>query len=511
MLSANQRLAAERQVDLLGRSLVDLAAAARRELLSMARRYSASYGVGEELLSAGDSSPLILSGHQPQLFHPGVWFKNFLLSSLGQRFRASAINLVIDNDLARNTAIHVPTHGADLTCAAVEFDAFSDPVPYEERSLLNPAQFQDFPGQVTRLLSQLPKTIANYTPLVGPLWDQAQIVRRETGWTNLGRIIAAARHRLEHRAGLKTWELPLGAVSATTEFRWFLLHLLTNLARFQSAYNSQLAVYRAANRIRSQSHPVPALTVNQDWLEAPVWIWSARQPQRQRLFVRQITGELQLGGFNDRPLLTLPLHDFPQRAIGQLEEAEQRGVKLRPRALLTTMYARLALSDLFLHGIGGAKYDELTDAIMGRFLGCPAPAFLTATATLQLPVAGPTIAAGALPALDRRLRDLTHAPETFSPELSAAAPNFRTLAAEKRALITEGWQRGGKPAWHAHVQRCNERLTALLADERQRLIEQRNQLLDDLRRAQVVGSREYSFCLFPAETLPPQLERLAAT
>src|SRR6476659_4896603 len=27
-------------------------------------------------------APFILSGHQPDLFHPGVWLKNFLLSSI---------------------------------------------------------------------------------------------------------------------------------------------------------------------------------------------------------------------------------------------------------------------------------------------------------------------------------------------------------------------------------------------------------------------------------------------
>src|SRR5262245_49781038 len=29
--------------------------------------------------------PFILSGHQPTLFHPGVWLKNFLLSTIRER------------------------------------------------------------------------------------------------------------------------------------------------------------------------------------------------------------------------------------------------------------------------------------------------------------------------------------------------------------------------------------------------------------------------------------------
>src|SRR6476620_11683810 len=29
-----------------------------------------------------ESRPFVLSGHQPELFHAGVWFKNFLLSAI---------------------------------------------------------------------------------------------------------------------------------------------------------------------------------------------------------------------------------------------------------------------------------------------------------------------------------------------------------------------------------------------------------------------------------------------
>ena len=38
-----------------------------------------------------------------------------------------------------------------------------------------------------------------------------------------------------------------------------------------------------------------------------------------------------------------------------------RGIRLRTRALTTTLFARYVLGDLFVHGIGGAKYDELGD------------------------------------------------------------------------------------------------------------------------------------------------------
>ena len=50
-----------------------------------------------------------------------------------------------------------------------------------------------------------------------------------------------------------------------------------------------------------------------------------------------------------------------RRRRSRLAELSSRGIKLRTRALTTTLFARLVLSDMFLHGIGGAKYDQVTD------------------------------------------------------------------------------------------------------------------------------------------------------
>src|SRR5262249_2863990 len=48
---------------------------------------------------------------------------------------------------------------------------------------------------------------------------------------------------------------------------------------------------------------------------------------------------------------------------------------------------RLFLADLFVHGIGGGKYDEITDELVRRFYGGEPPDFLVLSATLWLPVA----------------------------------------------------------------------------------------------------------------------------
>jgi len=104
--------------------------------------------------------------------------------------------------------------------------------------------------------------------------------------------------------------------------------------------------------VRSTAHPVPDLTIEDGWLEAPLWIWDRANPRRRRLFVRQRGEEIVL---SDRGQLELPVSLSPEGEAGtaaaQLAELAARGIHIRTRALVTTMFARLFLGDVFLHGI----------------------------------------------------------------------------------------------------------------------------------------------------------------
>src|SRR5580698_4826750 len=63
-----------------GRSLADLRSTAKRDVLSLARSFTSSL-VGAEL-PAPEFDSLIVGGHQPELFHVGVWAKNFTLAGV---------------------------------------------------------------------------------------------------------------------------------------------------------------------------------------------------------------------------------------------------------------------------------------------------------------------------------------------------------------------------------------------------------------------------------------------
>jgi hypothetical protein len=180
-----------------------------------------------------------------------------------------------------------------------------------------------------------------------------------------------------------------------------------------------------------------------------------------------------------------------------------RRVKIRSRALVTTLWARMALGDVFLHGIGGAKYDQVTDTVMTRFFGMRPPAILVLSATLQLPIARQQVTPEHARAIDRRLRDLTWHPEQYLADM-ARGPGYdeieRLIAGKRRWIETPQTPQNARMRWR-EIRRINEALQSWLTDERRRLLKCREQVASALRAEQVLGSREYSFCLYPAETL----------
>jgi len=532
-LSQNLSLRGQQHTSIAGTTLQELQVEARSEMVRMAREYTSEYRDVPDL-SFHPVDPIILAGHQPQWVHAGVWFKNFVLSGLAQRTNGHGINLLIDNDVVRSTALRVPAtnrpeNGSDdapvekarleetpmeglsgeggvtggaqagpASVTSIPFDRPSLPIPFEERPVLDLEQFAAFGRRVHDAIEPL---IAE--PLLDKLWSKASDAARSTG--NLGRTIARLRHQLEERWGLDTCELPLSHVCRTTGFRQFAGHLLTHAEPFRQSHNACLGEYRRVNRVRSHTHPVPPLATHDEYAEVPFWLWTADDPHRRPAFVRMMGRELELTDFHQFRLILPAVSGTASGTVERLAEIEEQGIRLRPRALVTTMYARLVLSDVFIHGIGGAKYDELTDAIISRFLEVEPPKFLVASATFWLPVARPAVTPSDLTRIDQCLRELRYHPELHVQD----SPETRDLTARKRSWIARQPSPGQGKLRRQQIERLNDQFQPFLSARRRQLIDERDRLRALLHQAAFLGSREFAFCLFPEDALRDRLARLA--
>jgi hypothetical protein len=499
VVAGNRQQLASVHDDVQGRSLAELSAAARRNLVQFAVAYTSQYrGVPDRWQDCERLAgvPFILSGHQPELFHPGVWYKNFVLDGLARQTAGIGIHLLIDSDLCRGASIRVPAGSVDRPrVAAVSYDKPAVEVPYEERSILDSATFSTFADRASGLVRPF---VAE--PLVAQLWPL--MMERNPRQTNLGLRLAQGRHALEESWSNETLELPQSAVCQLPEFAWFVAHLLAQMPRFHSAHNEALATYRRAHHLRNRAHPVPDLASADGWLEAPFWIWTSDDPVRRPLFARRVGNEVEV---SDRHALTISLRlsedGDATSAAEQLAALASRGIKLRTRALTTTLFARLLLSDLFLHGIGGAKYDQVTDEIVRSFFGFEPPEIATVSATLRLPVNHAASESAAAGQWEQRLRELRYHPEQFVTCDVGEARRDDCRAAEIVAAKRNWLQMPKTPQnareRHLAIAGANEALQAYVAPLRDQIEHERFDTQKHKRREAILRSREYSFCLYP--------------
>ncbi len=507
----HDRLAAER-LDLQGRTLEHLRAWAREGCLRAAADYTSQ--ITGERREVPDASQLVFAGgHQPALFHPGVWVKNFVLGRMADRASGTGLNLIVDNDTVSSRAVKIPGGAPGRPAAAwLPYDVPCPSQPWEDATIADLKLFRSFGERAVAHMSNW-----QVRPVVAEMWPVAVRYSEESG--SLSDCLTAARQSAERRFGLENLELPLSRMCRQPAFLWFASHLLAHLPRFREIHNEVLWQYRKVNRIRSRSHPVPELAELDGWLEAPFWMWREGQQHRSRVFARQTGNELQLSdGADVFATLRLTPEMDACCAVEGLEQLPAQGVRFRTRALTTTLFARLCLSDLFVHGIGGAKYDEMTDRIIHRFFGIEPPRFLMATATLHLPV-GKTypVAQHDARELRRKLRDAR-----FNPERHVVDGDVTDLVRRKHALIERQesarvddlsfrqrrLRRTKNRARYLEFREINEQLAAHGEDYRARLAAQLREVEDKLAANRVLQDREYSYALYPEETLRSLIESL---
>ncbi|MEM6654205.1 MAG: hypothetical protein AAF596_00230 [Planctomycetota bacterium] len=490
----NRQALATADLDFGGRSLAELSRSARGAVAALAYQHTRAYCD----LDAPTPGRIILSGHQPELFHAGVWFKNRVLDRVAKQTGAVGIHLLIDSDLCRSTALRVPVGPVDRPrWEMVPFDRVAESQPYEERRVVDRDRFNRFGDGVVETLGGL---VAD--PLIASAWPAA-CEAAESGRT-IGESLSRARHLVERRWGGETLEVPFSSVCDTRPFQEAIAFLLGELDRVHAAYNASLAEYRVAHRLRSPAQPLPDLHRHDEWLEAPLWVWTADDPSRRPLYARRAGDELVLSDRGSAEWrLPVAADQTLADAVDRLAELRAAGVKVRPRALITTLFARLLLGDLFLHGIGGAKYDQVTDGLCRRWLGVTPPPHATVTATLRLPIDHPRVDHDAERRLRLRLRELLYHPERF---LTAGSEQAAPLVEAKRAAIATPRDRGAER--HRAIVAANRGLYRFVANERQQAAAELELTRRRLSAAAVLDSREYSFCLFPEQDLRERFDTL---
>ena len=506
-IAANSAQLAGWDYDFQGRRAYLLRAAVRQEVVAAAQAFLERHDLSAPSIAVDDPGlaerPLVVTGHQPELFHPGVWIKNFVTASIADASAGVGLNLIVDNDIPKSSSLAVPSiNEGRIRLNRVEFDRWGGDAPFEDSPVLDEDQFLTFADRVRSLLGH-----SVPGPLIEDYWPR--VLKRRSEAATHGMRFSLARREIEASWGVANLEVPMSSVCQTDGFYWFVSHLLAQLPRYRQVHNDALNEYRAAHGIRSRNHPVAALVQQGEWLEAPFWIWRGEEPRRRALLVRQRSREMDLRiAGEDEVLIELPLAREREAccAVERLRELAGRSVRLRTRALTTTLFSRFLLGDRFVHGIGGAKYDELGDEVARRFLGIKPPGFLTVSMTLWLGLPSDPVDPEDLAGAERGLRDLR-----FNPDRHLSEPTndeIRNLVrAKQTAIAASVTSRRERKSRRLAIRRYNEALQPWVRASNEELSLFRSEVRRRLRSNRVARNREFSCVLHSEERLRESMLR----
>ncbi|MHB8705972.1 MAG: hypothetical protein ACYC77_05600 [Coriobacteriia bacterium] len=486
LAEANRAAGRTWEVKIAGVPLATLRTEARRETLAEAAAYSRVLGVPVDDV-AGPADLVALTGHQPELYHPGVWVKCFLLQRFADETGAATVDIVVDSDTFEHLEMVTPcldpgvgrcgtvlAEGGPDVCYACSKPPTREAVESFRRSGL--AALSTLPAPA------LPRHFASFADaLSGSLADA----------DTLADAMTIARRRYEALAGTRYLELPVTRQSRTSAFLRLVTHLALDAPGFASVHNTEVAAYRARTGTRSAVQPFPDLRTEGDLVELPLW-WIAND-RRRTVWAR-----------TSRPAIVIDdevvaeLDPDADRSHGLLLEAD---LPLAPKALTLTLFERLFVADLFIHGVGGGRYDQVTDAVIASYLGIEPPHFVVASLTLHLPLGGHVVADEEIAAAEQRLNRLQHNPDQLLAEIEFDTVEQRAravaLSAEKCDLVAAiAGADADKKTIGARIRAVNAELATLMAPLAVQAEADLLQLRAQRDTSAVLTDRTYPYCLW---------------
>ena len=133
---------------------------------------------------------------------------------------------------------------------------------------------------------------------------------------------------------------------------------------------------------------------------------------------------------------------------------------------MLTLFTRMFVADFFIHGVGGGRYDQVTDDVIRRWFGVDPPAFAVASLTMYLPLGAHVATDAEVEAVSMALNRLKHNPDQMLDavefESVAERAEMAALADEKSRLVAEIASPGAdKKALGKRIREVNEKVKNL--------------------------------------------------
>ncbi len=297
--------------------------------------------------------PVIISGHQAAIWHPGILAKYMLTHEVASSVSGCAAWLVVDTDAEDFTTLNTPARAArsDANAALTRrpFRIASDSIAQQINAGVPPASLAPFDVPALTPADETIPAIASSLSAISIALTHARL-----NATSAADQIARATLALIEPVAPRCAVIFASRVSSTDLFQRIALDMARNPERWAKGYNDALAAAPDAQL-------APLRFASTGAIELPLWHLPGVNQPRQRVYAAQLPSLLR------------------------------DGAAIAPRALLLTGLLRAAACELFVHGLGGAGTDGLSgyDAATTRWMSSMglslAPA-ISCSATLTLPL-----------------------------------------------------------------------------------------------------------------------------
>jgi len=472
-------------------------AKSREELLAIARDYTGGLAAGG--CPGGVCDNIIATGHQPIWHHCGIWAKDLPACKLAKAVGGTALHLVLDHDIC-DIALMLPERDGEgyWHLRRVEIESEQHKISVELRPPAGEARQKTF---LKTVIAAHPEAFCS------KIWSECRVFASNgpPRFKNVAHLVTYLQCVLKAALGLPMLYLPVSSLCQSRAFADFVVSIISNASAFAGCYNEGVAKRTDGSKSGS-TKAIARLAFDESTgqVELPFRLISPDGIRTSLYVIGGNSDKIRIGA-NSKELGELDANHANKG--DQLRDILNRhGYLVRPKAVPLTLFVRLYLADLFVHGVGGASYEPVTDYLIEHFYNIKPPGFAVATCTMRLPLAGTADSAEHdVSGLKHTLHRIKHNPEEYIAESTLAAEPAASLLQSKKELIAKATDSAAptalrKTAWNS-LSIINDRLYEYAADAAKML--QREAARAEKSRAsdKVRTSREFFFGLFPEQRL----------
>jgi hypothetical protein len=328
----------------------------------------------KEELNIPKNQPIIMTGHQPIIYYPGIFIKLILADIIAKQVQGKAYYLVLDNDIEK----------IDWKFIWFENQTYFKQhigLSNHKEILLNQIINNNKKNQLIYFIKEwMIRLYHIFDPSIVPKIKEALeycINILEIKDLTVAKLSVLINEFLMNQLNVQVKPIYVSDLVKTQSFKEILQQIKIEHQRFREIYNRKLDEFRKIHHIKNPHYPFSNLKEN----ELPFW--------KSDGYMRQ----------------TLTIEDDINKN------------HIFPKAITLSICIRIFLSDLMIHGTGGGFYDLLSEEILKEFFKEELSPHIVSTATIPI-LSKASIALYSEPSekITKKLRKWKFNPEIFLKE-----------------------------------------------------------------------------------------------